>query len=75
VLPSGSAALAGSKEETASQLLLLLVATCWRPHSLWHAELCKRVVCRFVQECAKRGLLVMLDMHRLVAANEIPELW
>lgn len=28
-----------------------------------------------MQECAKRGLLVMLDMHRLVAANDIPELW
>ena len=31
--------------------------------------------CRFVQECAKRGLLVMLDMHRLAAAKDIPELW
>jgi hypothetical protein len=28
-----------------------------------------------VQECAKRGLLVMLDMHRLAAAKDIPELW
>lgn len=30
---------------------------------------------RFVQECARRGLLVMLDMHRLAAAKDIPELW
>ncbi len=30
---------------------------------------------RFVQECAKRGLLVMLDMHRLAAAGGIPDLW
>lgn len=36
------------------------------------ARLC---ACRFVQECAKRGLLVMLDMHRLAAKNDIPELW
>lgn len=33
------------------------------------------VQCRFVQECAKRGLLVLLDMHRLAAASDIPELW
>jgi hypothetical protein len=30
---------------------------------------------RFVQECARRGLLVLLDMHRLAAASDIPELW
>jgi hypothetical protein len=28
----------------------------------------------FVEECAKRGLLVMPDMHRLAAAKDIPEL-
>jgi len=38
------------------------VAACCPPH-------------RFVQECARRGLLVMLDMHRLAAAKDIPELW
>ena len=30
---------------------------------------------RFIQECAVRGVLVMLDMHRLAAAKDIPELW
>jgi hypothetical protein len=30
---------------------------------------------RFIQECARRGLLVLLDMHRLAAASDIPELW
>lgn len=34
-----------------------------------------QVMDRFVQECAQRGLLVMLDMHRLAAAKDIPELW
>jgi aryl-phospho-beta-D-glucosidase BglC (GH1 family) len=33
------------------------------------------VVSRFIQECARRGLLVLLDMHRLAAASDIPELW
>jgi endoglucanase len=28
----------------------------------------------FVRECAKRGILVMLDMHRLAAAKDIPDL-
>lgn len=31
--------------------------------------------CRFVQECARRGLLVLLDLHRLAAAKDIPDLW
>eukprot|EP00878_Enallax_costatus_P013005 GHUV01013588.1.p1 GENE.GHUV01013588.1~~GHUV01013588.1.p1 ORF type:complete len:366 (+),score=118.90 GHUV01013588.1:2049-3146(+) len=34
-----------------------------------------QVMDRFVQECARRGLLVLLDLHRLSAAKEIPELW
>ncbi|GBF95880.1 1,4-beta-glucanase [Raphidocelis subcapitata] len=34
-----------------------------------------QVMDRFVEECAKRGLLVMPDMHRLAAAKDIPELW
>ncbi|WIA08695.1 hypothetical protein OEZ85_008120 [Tetradesmus obliquus] len=34
-----------------------------------------QVVDRFIQECARRGLLVLLDMHRLAAAQDIPELW
>ena len=29
----------------------------------------------FVKECAKRGLLVMLDMHRLTGSGAITELW
>ena len=29
----------------------------------------------FVQECAARGLLVLLDLHRTAAARDIPELW
>ena len=28
----------------------------------------------FINECAKRGILVMLDMHRLAGAKDIPEL-
>lgn len=31
--------------------------------------------CRFVQACAVRGVLVLLDLHRLAAAKDIPELW
>ncbi|KAF8072699.1 Endoglucanase [Scenedesmus sp. PABB004] len=34
-----------------------------------------QVMDRFVQECAARGLLVLLDLHRLAAAADIPELW
>jgi aryl-phospho-beta-D-glucosidase BglC (GH1 family) len=30
---------------------------------------------RFIQECALRGLLVLLDLHRLDAAGGIPDLW
>ena len=28
-----------------------------------------------MQECAARGLLVLLDLHRTAAARDIPELW
>lgn len=28
-----------------------------------------------VAECAKRGVVVLLDMHRMEAAGDIPELW
>ena len=31
--------------------------------------------CRFIAGCASRGLLVMLDMHRLEGAGSITELW
>jgi len=28
-----------------------------------------------VAECAKRGIVILLDMHRMEAAGDIPELW
>lgn len=28
-----------------------------------------------VSECAKRGIVILLDMHRMEAAGDIPELW
>jgi len=28
-----------------------------------------------VAECARRGILILLDMHRMAAAGDIPELW
>jgi len=28
-----------------------------------------------VAECAKRGIVILLDMHRMEAARDIPELW
>eukprot|EP00775_Hariotina_reticulata_P006321 gene6321-6556_t len=34
-----------------------------------------QVMDKLVQGCASRGLLVLLDMHRLAAAKDIPELW
>lgn len=34
-----------------------------------------RLMDHLVSETAKKGILVMFDMHRLQAANSIPELW
>ena len=52
----------------------LLVGTTIDPSPQPNQPCIKNPAGRFVNECAKRGLLVMLDMHRLAAAKDIPEL-
>ena len=49
-------------------------AKCTR-HTTQHQQHTNKNTNSFVQECAARGLLVLLDLHRTAAARDIPELW
>lgn len=62
-----------NKEAACAKDKYTTILPCLAPTACWWWSFV--TLYRFVQECAKRGLLVMLDLHRLAAAKGIPELW